>query len=122
MQRDMDLARAIMLEIKKQPYTGGWLNIAVSGAAPEATDYHIMLLNEAGLIEAIEPQARSMRWQVVRLTWPGHEFLDAARDEKIWAGARSAMAKVGGFSMQLAVPLLVEMGKAKLREYGLLPP
>jgi hypothetical protein len=33
---------------------------------------------------------------VSRLTWEGHEFLDAARDEKRWKKAMSTVKEKGG--------------------------
>lgn len=122
MQRDMDAARRLLLEIEKQPFTSMGLDIELRDCPADVLEYHIILLAEAGLIVAQEPLAVRGQWRAVRLTWQGHEFLDAARDDNTWKRASAALSRLGGFSMQLAMPLLIEFGKAKLREMGLLPP
>ncbi len=119
MQRDMDLARKLLFEIEREPYTVMPLEIDLAGYSSEVVEYHIILLVEAGLIEAQEPLANSDLWRAKRLTWQGHEFVDAIRDETIWQSAQGVLLKIGGFSMQLARPILLEIAKARLRELGI---
>ena len=46
-------------------------------------------------------------WKARSLTWHGHEFLDAARDETIWAKATAkAVDVVGGVSVEIMYELL----------------
>lgn len=55
-------------------------------------------MKEAGLIDAeITPDAfgRPSGAIVHRLTWDGHEFLDASRDSKIWKMAVEHIIKPG---------------------------
>jgi DNA-binding transcriptional ArsR family regulator len=122
MKRDMDLARAILFDVEKRGAISGVLEISVAeDYQPEEIEYHIMLLAEAGLIKAREPQSQAMHWRPIRLTWEGHEFLDAARDPGIWAHAQGAAATVGGVGFQLLMPLLIEFAKGQLRAAGFLP-
>src|SRR5205807_2391593 len=41
MKRDMDLFRALLLEIEKLPANGKWTGIEVEGYSPEEVAYHI---------------------------------------------------------------------------------
>ena len=51
-----------------------------------------MLLDEAGLIEAIDLSSRNgPAWLPQRLTWAGHEFIEASRDESRWHKALNLM-------------------------------
>jgi hypothetical protein len=52
MQRDMDLVREILAAVERQPYTRGPLEIEIAGRNPREIGYHVMLLQQAGLIEA----------------------------------------------------------------------
>lgn len=63
-------------------------------------DYHMLLLLEAGFVEGqkiISFESNSPSATANRLTWTGHEFLDAARDKNRWQEAlRIAQEKGGG--------------------------
>jgi hypothetical protein len=54
-------------------------------------------------------------WNAVRLTWEGHEFLDAARDNGRWEKAKGAMSKVGGFVFDISKQLLIQYMRAELK-------
>jgi DNA-binding transcriptional ArsR family regulator len=75
----MDLARAILLELEKCPFTGERHDIVIEGCAPEDISYHILLLYEAGFIDA-ERMTRYKgyhEWKAKTITWHGHEFLES---------------------------------------------
>jgi hypothetical protein len=89
MKRDMDLIRAILLEIEKLPDDLESHNIEMENATPEEVTYHVRLLAQAGLIEAEDFSTfAGTRWQPRGLTWNGHEFLDAARSDTVWRKAK----------------------------------
>ena len=116
MKRDMDLARLILFKIEEKPYTGDWVEISVDGYSPEETTYHIMLLAEAGLIDADNvSHGRTNKWMPKQLTWQGHEFLDAARDNNRWNKAKNTMEKFGGFVFEIGKQVLLELIKSELR-------
>ena len=61
--------------------------------------YHAVLLEEAGLVHASiskELSQRPKHFYIYRLTWPGHEFLDAIRNESIWAKTKTVITDKGG--------------------------
>jgi hypothetical protein len=97
MKRDMDLVRAVLMEIEKAPFDGGFLDVTVPGHSDEKLSYHILLMHEAGLIEAIDLSTMDgMCWKPKRLTCEGHEFLDAARNETFWAKAKDKVTTSTG--------------------------
>jgi len=75
-------------------------------------------MNQAGLIDAI-PREAIYQWFPVNLTWQGHEFLDAARNEIIWNKAKSKVLEVsGGWSLELLKTYLLFEAKQRL---GIVP-
>ncbi len=97
MKRDMDLVRKILLEIEEAPFSGGWLDFDLEGYDESELSYHTMLLDEAGLIEAIDLSSmNTVIWKPKHLTWEGHEFLEASRDESRWKKALTIMKEKGG--------------------------
>jgi DNA-binding transcriptional ArsR family regulator len=121
MKRDMDLARAILLKIEEQPFTGAWVEITIDGYSPDEITYHVMLLAEAGLIDADDVSSiANVEWMPKRLTWEGHEFLDAARDNNRWNKAKNTMEKFGGFVFEIGKQVLLELIKSELRSNQLI--
>jgi hypothetical protein len=116
MKRDMDLARKILFEIESQPSADNLIDLKFDGYSDEEIPYHVMLLDEANLIEADEVAelGAQSHWFPIRLTWQGHEFLDAARDDTRWNKTKDAMAKAGGFVFDVAKLLLIEFMKQQL--------
>lgn len=100
MKRDMDLARKILLAIEDAPYQGkaGFSVPQVDGYTSEEIDYNVLQLKDAGFIEAHSKTRidRTVVLTIERLTWGGHEFLDAARDQKTWNQAKSVISEKGG--------------------------
>jgi hypothetical protein len=97
MKRDMDLIRKILLEMEKAPFSEGWLELKLEGYDKNDISYHIMLLHEAGLIEAINISTlKILEWKPKYITWSGHEFLDAARDNNRWETAKKIIVEKGG--------------------------
>ena len=96
MKRDMDLVRQILLDIEE---SDEWRPSAlpIEGVDDEVVSYHVQLLAQAGLIEAIEKTTLStLLWHPKTLTWEGHEFLDAARDNTRWNNAKKQALEIGG--------------------------
>lgn len=97
MKRDMDLIRAILLMVEAGEIQG--TSVAVEGCDPHMVAEHIELLLDAGLILGKvthflgdEPPAALVR----RLTWSGHEFLAAARNETVWSRTKVFVKEKGG--------------------------
>lgn len=94
MKRDMDLIREVLLAIETSPKTQGLIELDLPGHDDELVSYQVKLLAEAGLIEATNlSHSRGFSWKPRSLTWAGHEFLDAARNDTVW---NKAMTKLKG--------------------------
>jgi hypothetical protein len=92
MKRDMELIREILLAIEASETTQGIARIVIPSRTPAEVSYNVKLLAQAGLIDAIDmSSSAAFCWQPKSLTWSGHEFLDAARNDTIW---NKAMTKL----------------------------
>ena len=97
MKRDTNLIRAILLTVEETDERQGLLNPSFQRdgeniPANEVT-YHIGLLNERGLIKAVKLDSG---WLIEALTWEGHEFLDAAKNEGVWKRVQKTVNEKGG--------------------------
>ena len=93
MTRDMELVRKILLAVAANERPLDSVMVRIAGYTPEQIGEHIRLLNEARLLDGsatIGPDRRP-RWNELRLTWWGHDFIDCARNETIWRTASEAL-------------------------------
>ena len=111
MKRDMDLVRKILLELEDTPYELGAFDLELEGYSPDQISYHVMLLNEAGLIEANDLSTLGgPKWTPKRLTWAGHEFIEASRDESRWEKAKNIMKEKGsGMAFDVLRSVLIQL-------------
>jgi hypothetical protein len=103
MKRDMDLIRLLLLDIEGDEKTD------LSGFSKEQLNYHKALLIEAGLVQgaiANDGGGNIAAVKTIRLTWDGHEFLSAARNNSIWNKAKEAISKA---NLAITVPILKEL-------------
>jgi hypothetical protein len=99
-KRDMELVRKLLLFFEAKPDQSAIENVEIDGYDREAIGYHLILLYEADLIAA-EPYVSKTSNRIIdvlpfRLTWEGHEFLAAARNDSVWFKARSRVASLAG--------------------------
>lgn len=113
MKRDMDLIRQILLTIEAHSKPNEWVPtiFGIDEHTPEEISYHIKLLTQAGLIEATDVSTMSkFKWQATCLTWAGHEFLDAAREEGRWEKAKKlVLEKTGTLSFEALKVVLTDL-------------
>jgi hypothetical protein len=120
MKRDMDLIREILLAIERLD-TGADddLDVVVDGVDPRVVNAHLRLLDEAGFINAHEipdDTEEFSHFVPTRLTWSGHEFLDAVRDPEVWRRTKAGAAKAGGAGVEFMWELAKAYGKQLLKE------
>jgi hypothetical protein len=116
MKRDMDLVRRILLVCEAHEHGYAPRPLAVDGYTDEQIGYHAMLMVEAGLLHGTSISqfgSPSPAYLASSLTWAGHEFLDAARDDTVWAKAKGAAAAAGGVAFDVLKELLVAYLKDK---------
>lgn len=119
MQRDMDLIRELLLSIE----TTDEIPKCHQSSEDEARrlNFHLLLLREAKLVAGFEiEQINADCCAVVpksrpRLTWAGHEFLDAARSDTIWRSVKSRLGGVAGtVSFAVLTQILIDAAKEQL--------
>ena len=118
MKRDMDLARDILFAIEASDDARLRLSVRISGRSETEIAYHVKLLCEAGLVDALDVSSpEQLRWIPGHLTWAGHEFLDAARRDTLWERAKTeTFNRTGGFALELLQGMLMKLAR---RELGL---
>jgi len=115
MKRNMDLIRDILLEIEKQPDRHTWFSLAFEGFSLQEIDHHLLLLQDARFIHLTRKTSSGEDTVFSgRLTWQGHEFLEAIRPDERWERLKAAMAEAGGFVTDVAMALVISWMKAEL--------
>lgn len=116
MKRDLELVRKILLHLEKGGDAGspsGFHAFVDDGYEIGAIHYHVRLLHDAGLIEADEIVPG--QWWPERMTWSGHEFLDAARNEELWRETKQRVEKgTGGAPFSVFHELLLRELRTRL--------
>lgn len=111
MKRDMQLIRKVMLAAEgiKDPYD--LIDPKVEGHNETEISYHIALLDDAGLLKGQDRSAIGVfRWSAGPLTWAGHEFVAAIRDEAAWNEALDIADKsAAGASFELLKKALTKV-------------
>lgn len=96
MKRDMELIRMVMLEAEKSKDPYELIDPKFEGHSETEISYHIALLDDAGLLHGQDRSAIGVfRWSAGMLTWAGHEFVEAVRDDDVWKEALAITAKSG---------------------------
>ena len=132
MERDLDLCREILQALEDHPERLHTDRPNISGKPAVEVGYNLDLLCEAGLVwsyfKHLESLARDAElakgashqmdvrgFDSYRLTWAGHEFLDAARDNTRWKAAKSkVLESTGGLTFEFVKAVLIDLGKQAL--------
>jgi hypothetical protein len=57
----------------------------------------------------------SDEWNINGLTWAGHEFLEASRDDSRWNKAKKIISeKTGSFSFEILKSILMDLMKGAI--------
>lgn len=106
MQRDLNLLRSILLAVESADDGRSPNPILVDGYSEAAVGYHVLLAIEAGLLHGNDVTGLNGPPTAIasRLTWSGHEFLDAARDDSRWS---DAMETAGRGARAVTLPVLI---------------
>src|SRR3712207_3904379 len=98
MKRDMDLIRKIVLAVEDAP-SGHAPDLQLDGYTKEQIGYHSYLIVDAGFAAGVDWTSHGdpgPQWLLTHLTWAGHEFADAARDESRWNSAKTTVKDKAG--------------------------
>lgn len=55
-------------------------------------------------MESLSPEA-----ELTSVTWAGHEFLEASRDERLWSKAKKAASSTGGLALDVLKSTLISL-------------
>lgn len=96
MKRDMDLIRKILIDAESRNFENGEPHELFQTSTPDEA-YQIALMKDNGLVEGDITTTNLIPSEatIYRLTWAGHDFLDAARDNTIWKMAKEKVLKPG---------------------------
>lgn len=116
MKRDMDIVRALLLAEE------GSDEAALKDYSRQELAYNAVLMIDAKLVaghaEPVIGEKYPSNYQIYRLTWAGHDFLDAARNETIWNKAKEKILKP---SVSWTFTILLEYLKIEARRLIGLP-
>ncbi|MCP2086131.1 UNVERIFIED_ORG: hypothetical protein J2Y81_002148 [Paraburkholderia sediminicola] len=116
MKLDKDLVREILLALEASDHNPlGWVTLKIPERSPKEIAYHVMLLDEAGLIvgqDLCSMGPDGFDWAPRRLTYSGHEFLDTVRDGEVWRRVKAGAEQAGAAS----ITLLMGLGKAYAKQ------
>ncbi len=110
MKRDMDLVRAILLNLEDRE------SHLVPGCSEETYGHYIYLLNQAGFVDVygggknMTPSG-TMTAIPISLTWDGHDFLESIRDEARWIDVKAVARSAGSWSVELLKYTALVLGK-----------
>src|SRR5476649_1966593 len=90
----MDLCREILKRVEAHPRGNEAFLLEIEGREMDEVAYHVKLLSQAGLLEAINT-SRQIHMPVA-LTWAGCEFVEATRDDEKWTRVKAKALKATG--------------------------
>lgn len=116
MTRDLDLIRKILIEAELKDNPSGWIIPKIEGYSADQVSYHTNLLMQANLVDGINlTTADGYEFGIRNLTWEGHEFIDAARNDKTWEKAKQKFGtKFISTSFDLLKEVLTSLVKKEL--------
>jgi hypothetical protein len=125
MKRDPEIIRKLLLFFEEKPDVNlvDPKSITIDGHDSTTIHYHIDLMYEAGFLSC-ETAKSSISERLIyaipfRLTWEGHEFLDAARSQTIWNKAREILKnKAMTTSFDVLYKLLTRLATEGLEGVG----
>jgi len=124
MKRNLDLIRDLLLKLESLPTEMGAVYsyeasdplLSIEGHSEHEIYYHLDLLRERGLIES--PGSQPMLGITFeRLTWEGHDYLDAVRDPEIWKKTKQGAEAAGSFTFDIVKELAKALIKAQIAKH-----
>ncbi|MBM4034844.1 MAG: DUF2513 domain-containing protein [Planctomycetes bacterium] len=118
MKRDLDLVRKILFAVEEHASGFAPTDLHVEGYTKAQIGYHAYLVVDAGLAQGedvTDTDSEGPEWMITALTWKGHEFVEAARDDSRWERAKRMVADKGGsITFDLLKQLLTSLMKGAL--------
>lgn len=111
MKRDFNLVRSILLFTESCPNWFSDKDIQIDGYSSKEISYHLAIMMEEKLLfgKTTVLHNGDTISDVVRMTWKGHDFLDACRDNTRWARASEIFAQVNGVTFDIVKQTLIKL-------------
>lgn len=121
MNRDMDLARTLLIQIEEERAPSSLSKIVKKneGTDLECLRYNLKQLHQAEYIKGniIEFVSGGYDMHNIELTWKGHDFIDSVRDDEVWAKTKKGAEEARGFTIDLLKDLAKGLVKKKIEEH-----
>ncbi len=96
MKRYSDLVRQILLKLEARSHDEEYQLLSIDGYSEEEIMYHIKLLYEARLIDAVDQSSiNDMYFFPGHLTNEGHDYLNQIRPPVSWEKLKAYLSKEG---------------------------
>jgi hypothetical protein len=118
LKRDLGLVRELLIQIEEE-YEGLAYEFEPKEGSEHNNDhvhYHLRLMIDAGLIIGKNTSTFDGSSTLIKgITWQGHDFLDASRNEKVWDDANKKAEENGSplksLPFEIAKELIFEASK-----------
>lgn len=117
-KRDMDVIRAIIAEVESWPDLTPRL-IMLDGYSDEVVNAHVGMMAAADLIRVqdVIPHGAGDRYTVSDLTWAGHEFAAAIRNDTVLNRLKTGLGEeFAKLPLQLVAKLSLAVAEAWAKE------
>lgn len=94
MKRDMDLVRKILLAMDAYEHGFAPHDLTIPGYDQDVIGHHVWLMAEGKLVTAATITATNSLSPIAlprTITWKGHDFLDAVRNESVWSKVKTQL-------------------------------
>jgi len=98
MKRNMELVRLILLAMDKHEHGFAPPDFTIAGYDQEVIGHHVWLMAQGDLITAVVTTAMGDPSPVampVTITWTGHDFLEAVRNDTVWSKVKTQLKDRG---------------------------
>lgn len=112
----MELVREVLINLEDDEDISKWAPVHIDGYKAKEVDYHLKILSQANLIEAKSVTDQG-NWFAKSLTWNGHEYLDAIRNETIWNKTKNFINEKGLELASVPLSVIKEIAVAKSKEF-----
>jgi Hypothetical protein (DUF2513) len=114
MKRDIELVLKILEYLEKRDEVSVIKELEIPGHDPRVVAYHCRRMYEAGLLDAEAVVSSTTLTRLIDvlpfgLTWEGHEFLDAMRNDTV---AKKVRSRLGGALANVPFTLIKELALA----------
>jgi hypothetical protein len=121
MKRNLDLVRKLLLYFEEKPDDQVERCPPIEGYSSLEIKYHLLLMDEAGLLRCereVTSSGRTIYVLPMSLTWQGHEFLEAARNSNFWQKAKTIVyEKSGALSFEMLKSVLLHLSKEGIQAF-----